>query len=477
MSMNLYLENIDDTICAITTPFGIGGISVIRVSGTDAVKIVDRIFVSVNCKECWYEHDRKAILGNIFDENKDFIDEVICTVFYAPKSFTGENTVEISCHGSLFIQQEILRLLINNGCRMATNGEFSKRAFFNGKLDLSQAESIADIISCESKAQHKIAMNQLKGNYSRELNNLRDQMLSFATLIELELDFSEEDVEFANRDSLKKLINDIENKIKLLTDSFKKGNSIKKGVPTAIVGVTNVGKSTILNRLIGEDKAIVSNIPGTTRDIIEDTLNINGILYRFIDTAGLRKTEDEIESLGIKKSFEVMQKAELLIIVASVESIDSEDCNNYYKKIIRESDIENKIIVINKVDINSECIDFRIKQFIDNISCGVDIPFICISAKNDSSIDPLKNIIDMTYKNNLRSNSDIVVSNARHYNLLCDASNAIEKINISLDENTSSELLAQDMRLCINYIGEITGQAITSDNILHNIFKNFCIGK
>ena len=360
---------------------------------------------------------------------------------------------------------------------MATNGEFSKRAFFNGKLDLSQAESIADIISCESKAQHKIAMNQLKGNYSRELNNLRDQMLSFATLIELELDFSEEDVEFANRDSLKKLINDIENKIKLLTDSFKEGNSIKKGVPTAIVGVTNVGKSTILNRLIGEDKAIVSNIPGTTRDIIEDTLNINGILYRFIDTAGLRKTEDEIESLGIKKSFEVMQKAELLIIVASVESIDSEDCNNYYKKIIRESDIENKIIVINKVDINSECIDFRIKQFIDNISCGVDIPFICISAKNDSSIDPLKNIIDMTYKNNLRSNSDIVVSNARHYHLLCDASNAIEKINISLDENTSSELLAQDMRLCINYIGEITGQAITSDNILHNIFQNFCIGK
>lgn len=475
--MSLYFKNIDDTICAIATPFGIGGIAIIRVSGNDAMKIVDKIFAPLHNKDIWYKCDRKAILGNIFDENKDFIDEVICTVFYAPKSFTGENTVEISCHGSMFIQQEILRLLINNGCRMATNGEFSKRAFFNGKLDLSQAESIADIISSESKSQHRIAMSQLKGSYSKELNNIRDQMLSFATLIELELDFSEEDVEFANRESLQELINNIEKKVRGLTDSFKEGNSIKKGVSTAIVGVTNVGKSTILNRLIGEEKAIVSNIHGTTRDTIEDTVNIDGILYRFIDTAGLRKTDDEIESLGIKKSFDAIHKAELLIIVVDVNSISSEECIDNYTDIVQKSDVKNKIIVINKVDDKSDKYDVIIRKFINIISSDINIPFVCISAKNDDSIEPLKKLINKTYKDNLISNNDIIVSNARHYNLLCCALDAIKKINTSLNNGISTELLAQDMRVCIDYIGEITGQTITSENILHNIFRNFCIGK
>lgn len=476
--MNLYYtENIDNTICAIATPFGMGGIAVIRVSGNNAVDIVDKIFTpAYNKKDCWQKNERKSILGNISDENGDFIDEVVCTIFYAPKSFTGENTVEISCHGSTFIQQEILRLLINNGCRMATNGEFSKRAFFNNKLDLSQAESIADVIASESKSQHMMAMNQLKGNYSKELDKLREQMLSFATLIELELDFSEEDVEFANRDSLKTLLNSIDGRIKSLTDSFREGNSIKKGVATAIVGSTNVGKSTILNRLIGENKAIVSDIHGTTRDTIEDIINIDGVLFRFIDTAGLRETNDQIEYLGIKKSFETIDKAELVIVVIDVLSIDNEESIDNYRDIITKAENKNKIIIINKIDKKSDSNDTDIQTFIKKISDDY-IPFICISAEKDDSIDPLKALINKTYKDNIASNNDIIVSNARHYNLLCNASKAIQDIKASLEENISSELLAQDMRICIDYIGEITGKTITSDNILHNIFKNFCIGK
>ncbi len=459
-----------ETIVALATPSGAGAIAVIRLSGKDAVSIASQVFQSVSGKDLSQQKTHTIHLGHIVDEGKTY-DQVLVSIFKGPNSYTGENVVEISCHGSTFIQQQIIQLLLRKGAKMAQAGEFTLRAFLNGKLDLSQAEAVADLIASDNEASHQIAMQQMRGGFSNEIAKLREELLNFASLIELELDFSEEDVEFADRTAFHELLNRIEFVLKRLIDSFAVGNVIKNGIPVAIVGEPNVGKSTLLNALLNEERAIVSDIAGTTRDTIEDELVINGIGFRFIDTAGIRDTQDHVESIGIKKTFEKIEQAQVVLFL-----VDSFDLNatNLEKLKIEIEKIKNKYpqkaltIIGNKADkLNDD-----VKQLIEN-----EIPNILfLSAKQNIGVDELKNTLLSFVNTGALRNNETIVTNTRHYDSLLKALEEVQKVKWGLDAGISSDLMAIDIRSALYYFGEITGE-VTNDELLGNIFANFCIGK
>ncbi len=445
-----------DTICALATPAG-GAIGVIRLSGKDSIEIANNIF-SRDIKEA---KANNVIYGYITSNDGTIIDDVLLTIFRAPHSYTGEDSVEISCHGSRFIISEILRLLIENGCRQALPGEYTQRAYLNGKLDLSQAEAVADLIASTNQATHKLAMSQLRGNFSSELANLREQLLHITSLLELELDFSEEDVTFADRQQLLTLAESIHNHISKLALSFRTGQAIKQGISVAIVGNTNVGKSSLLNCLVGENRAIVSDIHGTTRDTIEEVININGIAFRLIDTAGLRTTADEIEQIGIERTQQKIQ--EVSIVVWMNDTIPSSDS-------IAEMEEHTKgkhlIKVLNKCDLIPE-------PLANNASSD----FLRISAKQSIGIDTLKESIYSAANLPSFTQNDVIVTSARHYDSLLKADQDILRVIDSLNLQLSGDLISEDLRLCIDHLSDIVGGTIQTDEVLGSIFSHFCIGK
>jgi len=466
----------NDTIIALATPSGSGAIAVIRLSGKDAISTGSTFFKSISGKSLSKAKSYTVHLGHIVDEPR-VIDEVLVTIFKNPKSYTGEDVVEISCHGSLYIQQEIIQLFLRNGCRMANAGEFTLRAFLNGKLDLSQAEAVADLIASDSEASHKVAIQQMRGGFSNEIKLLRDELLNFASLIELELDFAEEDVEFANRDEFYKLINKIINVLKRLIDSFAVGNVIKNGIPVAIVGEPNVGKSTLLNALLNEERAIVSEIAGTTRDTIEDEISIGGMAFRFIDTAGIRETEDIIESIGIKKTFEKIEQAQVvLFLVSSVQlavgSQSLQPFNVEIEKIKNRFPQKQLIVILNKIDQISDSQLFDLTIALKPHTSHL----IPISAKTGFGVEQLINTLLNLINTGALRNNETIVTNTRHYDALLKAFEEIQKVKYGLDSGLSGDLLAIDIRQALYHFGEITGE-ITNDDLLGNIFANFCIGK
>lgn len=465
----------NDTIVALATPSGSGAISIIRLSGADAISIADRHFKSVKTNKSLGKQKTHTIhLGHIVDATK-IIDEVLVSVFKNPNSYTGEDIIEISCHGSSYIQQEIIQLFLRNGCRMATAGEFTLRAFLNGKLDLSQAEAVADLISSDNAASHQIAMQQMRGGFSSEIAKLREELLNFASLIELELDFAEEDVEFADRTQFKQLIERITFVLKRLIDSFAVGNVIKNGIPIAIVGEPNVGKSTLLNALLNEDRAIVSEIAGTTRDTIEDEISIGGIGFRFIDTAGIRETKDIVESIGIKKTFEKIEQAQVVVYLSPLTPkgglLDEENISLVkldIERIKNQFPLKPLIVIGNKKDLLSESDIAMIQNQIPNI--------LLISAKEKIGIDDLTNQLLSFVNTGALRNNETIVTNSRHYDALNKAFEEIQKVKHGLESDLSGDLLAIDIRQALYHFGEITGE-ITNDDLLGNIFANFCIGK
>lgn len=461
-----------DSIVALATPSGAGAIAVIRVSGDDAIQIGSTVFQSVRKKELLLQKSHTLHLGHIIDEGKT-LDEVLVSVFKGPNSYTGENTIEISCHGSTYIQQQIIQLLLRKGCRMASAGEFTLRAFLNGKLDLSQAEAVADLISSDNEASHQIAMQQMRGGFSNEIARLREELLNFASLIELELDFAEEDVEFADRTQFHELLNRIEFVLKRLIDSFAVGNVIKNGIPVAIVGEPNVGKSTLLNALLNEERAIVSEIAGTTRDTIEDELVIGGMGFRFIDTAGIRHTHDVVESIGIRKTFEKIEQAQVVVfLIDSTQlTLNNENLKAMQlelEKIKNQFPLKPLIVIGNKADkLNSAEIK-NIKFQIPEI--------LLISAKEKSGIEDLKNQLLSFVNTGALRNNETIVTNTRHYDSLLKALEEVQKVKYGLQTNLSSDLMAIDIKEALYQFGMITGQ-VTNDELLGNIFANFCIGK
>ncbi len=465
------------TICAISTPAGMGAIAVIRLSGDKAIDICDSVFKSpVKGKTLKEQPANTTHFGTIINGEK-IIDEVVVAVFKTPHSFTGEDIVEISCHGATYIQQQILELLIKNGSRMALPGEFTQRAFLNGKMDLSQAEAVADLIASQSEAARKVALQQMRGGFSSELISLRNELLQFISLIELELDFSEEDVEFADRTQLKGIVDKISEMLSKLTKSFSLGNAIKNGIPVAIVGHTNAGKSTLLNTLLNEERALVSDIHGTTRDSIEDTINIEGITFRFIDTAGIRTTSNEIENLGIERTYSKLRKATLVMLLLDVNDPDDKihSAINSVKKRMDNS-IQKLIVVINKIDLLDEkdvSNRFTRKEFRELTGTDAIVP---ISAKHNRDVEKLTNELLKTINTSALDNNEVIVTNVRHYEALKKSLEAILRIADGLESGISGDLLAQDIREVLYYLGEITGN-ISTDEILGNIFKNFCIGK
>lgn len=460
---------LDTTICAISTAPGVGGIAVIRVSGKQAICLSDKIFKAK--KSLLEQSSDMAVFGRIVDSEAKVIDEVIVTVFRAPHSFTGEDVVEISCHGSLYIQQEIVRLLLAQGCVMAGPGEFTQRAFLNGKMDLSQAEAVADLIASTSAASHRVAINQMRGGFSSELALLRDKLLEFTSLIELELDFGEEDVVFADRSRLKSLSQVIDAKIDSLSKSFSAGNAIKNGVPVAIVGETNAGKSTLLNVLLNEERAIVSDIHGTTRDLVEDTSVLSGIMFRFIDTAGIRETDDDIEKLGIKRSYKAIEQASIVIWMIDATQVN-EHIDWMAERIIPRAQGKKLLLVFNKVDKVSE----SEKNVLENLFLNVEAQSIFISAKYKQNISELiKLIVESAHLPEI-SSEDVIVTNLRHYEALCKALEAIRRVQDGLDSKLSGDLLSRDLHDCLDALGSIIDE-ISSEEVLHSIFKNFCIGK
>lgn len=462
----------NDTICAISTAPGVGGIAVVRVSGAEACTVCNRIFRASKTDFSVETMAANTVqFGRVVDGER-VVDEVVLTLFRAPHSFTGENVVEISCHGSIFVQQEIVKLLIANGCRMATAGEFTQRAFVNGKIDLSQAEAVADLIAAKNRAAHKLAINQMRGGFSHELAALRQKLLTFTSLIELELDFADhEELEFADRTQLHQLSDEIEQKIRRLTDSFSVGNAIKNGIPVAIVGATNAGKSTLLNALVGDERAIVSDIHGTTRDIIEDSVVIDGVQFRFIDTAGLRETSDTIESLGIERSFRAIERSNIVLFLIDGTRIAEID-REMVQKIAEKSKNKTLILVFNKIDQLSEN---QLKE-ISKILQVADSERVMISAKCRKNLDVLQNMIFRAAQLPEIGENDVTVTNLRHFEALTHAHEAILRVIEGLNHGLSGDFLSQDLRECLNYLGEITGQ-ITTDEVLGNIFRHFCIGK
>jgi len=460
----------NNIIAAISTPAGIGGIAIIRLSGNGCIELVDAVFKSFKAKKLAEAKAYTVHFGSIIKENV-VLDDVLVSVFRNPHSFTGEDIIEISCHGSIYIQQNILQLLISKGASLAQPGEFTQRAFLNGKMDLSQAESVADLIASSSAATHRLAMNQMRGGFSNKLIKLRTELLNFTSLIELELDFSEEDVEFANRDHLKEAAHQIESHIKKLADSFSIGNAVKSGIPVAIIGETNAGKSTLLNLLLHEEKAIVSDIHGTTRDVIEDTINIQGLTFRLIDTAGIRDTHDEIESLGIERTFKKIDQANIVLWVADCETIN-EHIEELSQKILPVVGDRKLVLVFNKVDIiSAERKAEKEKLLLDKIPERV-----FISAKYEQGTNQLEDLLVKTANIPEISEQDIIVTNVRHYEALQNALTAIKRVSEGLELKISGDFLSQDIRECMYYLGEITGQ-ISTDEILGNIFSKFCIGK
>ncbi|MBI9052805.1 MAG: tRNA uridine-5-carboxymethylaminomethyl(34) synthesis GTPase MnmE [Bacteroidales bacterium] len=459
----------NDIICAISTAQGNGAIAVVRLSGNESIALCDKVFKSPTNKRLIDQEANTLHFGILYDGIK-IIDEVVVSIFKNPRSYTGEDIVEISCHGSVFIQQQILQLLTKNGARLAKPGEFTLRAFINGKMDLSQAEAVADLIASSSASSHKVAMQQMRGGFSSEIANLRDRLLHFISLLELELDFSEEDVEFADRKQLNELLTNIQTLIHKLIKSFDLGNVIKNGVPVAIVGHTNVGKSTLLNKILNEEKAIVSEIAGTTRDVIEDVINIEGVSFRFIDTAGIRETSDTIETIGIERTFERISKASivLLLVDASEGKGNIEKAIKTVKEKLGQAD-KKLIVVINKIDKSTE--EFDIKHLLH----AEDIQ-LKISAKTGENIDQLiKELLSVVNLSAL-DQDDVIVTNARHFEALESASIALQRSIDGVNTGISGDFLAQDIRETLHYLGEITGE-ITTDEVLGNIFKNFCIGK
>lgn len=460
----------NDTIVALATASGSGAIAVIRLSGKDAISKVDANFKSVKPSKYLVNQKSHTIhLGHVVDD-KRVLDEVLVSVFKNPNSYTGENVVEISCHGSQYIQQEIIQLFLQNGCRMATAGEFTLRAFLNGKLDLSQAEAVADLISSDNEASHQIAMQQMRGGFSSEIAKLREELMNFASLIELELDFAEEDVEFANRSQFKDLVNRISFVLKRLIDSFAVGNVIKNGIPVAIVGEPNVGKSTLLNAILNEERAIVSDIAGTTRDTIEDEISIGGIGFRFIDTAGIRETKDVVESIGIKKTFEKMDQAQVVVLLFSAEKFttDSKRLKLEIEKIKNRFPQKPLIIIANKIDTLQEVDLNNLKSEFKNLHL--------LSAKTGDGIDALKEKLTGFVNTGALRNNQTIVTNTRHYDSLLRALEEINKVKSGLEIGLSGDLMAIDIRQALYHFGEITGE-ITTDDLLGNIFANFCIGK
>lgn len=466
--------NKEETICAIATGRG-GALGIIRVSGPNAIINTDKIFIPAD-KTHKLLSERKAYTisyGHITNKDGEIIDEVLVSLFRAPHSYTGENCTEISCHGSEYILKQIMQMLIDNGCCAANPGEFTQRAFLNGKMDLSQAEAVADLIASSSKATHRIAMNQMRGNFSHELRTLRDKLLHLTSLIELELDFSDhEDLEFADRKELKETSLQISTVISKLINSFSLGNAIKNGIPVAIIGETNAGKSTLLNTLSGDDRAIVSDIDGTTRDVIEDTININGTTFRFIDTAGIRETHDTIEAMGIERSFKALNKAEIVILMYDLQRKDN--FLDFYEKIHQHLINKQVILAMNKCDIVPES-DIKIPEII-KISSNIHWHTITISAKSGTNIEQLRNMLSELSCIPETSNNDIIITNVRHYEALTKALNAINHVEYGLTTSLTGDLIAQDLRECLFHLNDILGE-VTTDEILHNIFKHFCIGK
>jgi len=469
-----YSMNQNSTICAISTPPGKGAIAVIRISGKETYNICEKIFKPSKKEKIISKEKPYTIHHGFIHKNNEVIDEVLISLFKAPHSFTGEDMIEISCHGSPYIQQQIMQILIEEGAQLAKPGEFSLRAFLNGKIDLSQAEAIADLIASTNKAMHDTAIKQMRGHFSSELKKLRDKLLNFISLIELELDFSEEDVEFADRSQLKTIVNEIKSIIDNLLQSFEYGNVLKNGIQVAIIGKPNVGKSTLLNAILKEEKAIVSEIAGTTRDAIEDVIIIDGIQFRFIDTAGLRETDDMIESLGIKVTHEKITKAKIILWLA-----DAEDCLAEINKGINDikillNDTQRLFVLINKIDkYTGEQINAKFGE-IKFSGLNKNDRIIKISAKKHINFDVLyKELINSVLPEH---QPDIIINNIRHYEALKFAADALTRVNEGLNQKLPNDLLAQDIRETLHYLGEITGE-ITTDEILGNIFKNFCIGK
>ncbi len=461
--------NNNDTICAIASGQGKAAIAVVRVSGKDAIMTVGKIFTSANKQKILTEQKTATTHFGYITDKEIIVDEVIVSIYKAPYSYTGENSVEISCHASSYIQQKILQLLINNGVRPAMPGEFTQRAFMNGKMDLSQAEAVADLIASSSMASHKIAMQQMRGGFSNEINNLREQLLHFISLIELELDFSEEDVEFADRKALTALINKIDEHITQLENSFQLGNAIKNGIPVAIIGKPNVGKSTLLNALLNEEKAIVSDIEGTTRDTIEDVVTISGFTFRFIDTAGLRQTTDTIETIGIERTLQKVEKSDIVLYMTDIENITKNEMQYNLQEIMSKYPNKKYITVINKIDYAEND-----KIVLPDTFNGSDKVFI--SAKKRQNINKLTDLLVQSLEYNMTEDDNVIISNIRHYEALKHASNAVQRVKSGLSTGISSDFIAQDIREVMHYLGEITGK-ISTDDVLGNIFKNFCIGK
>jgi tRNA modification GTPase len=450
---------LQETIVALATPSGVGAIAVIRVSGSETFPIVNKLFKGKNLEK---QPSHTIHFGTIRD-GEMIVDEVLVSLFKAPSSYTREDTIEISCHGSDFIIQKILRLIIREGARLATPGEFTQRAFLNGQLDLAQAEAVADLIASDSEASHQTAINQIRGGFSKQIAQLRESLIHFASMIELELDFGEEDVEFADRDDLRQLIFQIQKVLVPLIESFKMGNVIKNGVPTVIVGKPNAGKSTLLNRLLNEEKAIVSDIAGTTRDVIEDELFIEGIRFRLIDTAGLRKATDTIEAIGVERTMQQMEKASLIVYLF--------DASEILLSVIGEQLLDFNapyLLVGNKVDKLSPEKKIEFEKVYPEI--------IWISASNDMNISQLKNILVQKVKTKEIKSGDTVVTNLRHYQHLTQTNEALENVLEGLSQSITGDFLAQDIRFALHHLGEITG-TITTDDLLKNIFGKFCIGK
>lgn len=458
-----------DTICAIATAQG-GAIGCIRVSGPEAIEITSCIFTpAATNRELGDSKPYTLTFGRIYD-GSEVIDEVLVSLFRAPHSYTGENSTEITCHGSAYILQKVLQLLIKNGCRMAAPGEYTQRAFLNGKMDLSQAEAVADLIASSSAATHRLAMSQMRGGFSKELATLRDQLLHFTSLIELELDFSDhEELEFADRSELCQLANNIEKVIARLVNSFNVGNAIKNGVPVAIIGETNAGKSTLLNVLLNEDKAIVSDIHGTTRDIIEDTVNIGGITFRFIDTAGIRETSDTIESLGIERTFQKLDQAEIVLWMIDATNAQAQ-ITQLAGQLLPRCERKQLILVYNKADLVDNIQNSIPDNFPDNVQS------ITLSAKKREHIEELQRMLITSAHLPTITQNDVIVTNVRHYEALNNALEAIHRVQEGLTNNISGDFISQDIRECIFHLSDIAGE-VTNYMVLQNIFQHFCIGK
>ena len=466
---NLKNLNNGDTICALSTPPGVGAIAVIRVSGDKTFEICDKIFHPQNKKVKLETSESHKIYFGVIKDEDNILDEVLISVFKNPHSYTGEDSVEISCHGSEFIQQKIIELLIKQGIRLAEPGEFTLRAFLNGKFDLSQAEAVADLIASHSKTSHELALKQMRGGFSDKIKELRKQLINFSSLIELELDFSEEDVEFADREKLSELLHELKTEVNALIDSFSIGNVLKKGIPVAIIGKANVGKSTLLNAILNEEKAIVSEIPGTTRDFIEDTISIKGVSFRFIDTAGLREARDKIETIGIERTHQQINQAKIILYVCDISKCTSKNIHEIVDEFSEYIKDKSKrfILIGNKID--------KLVEMPKGVKDLFDLETIFISAKRKENINAISESLMRSINTELMDNTTII-SNSRHFEMLSRVKEAITNIENGLLNDIPTDLLTTDIRDALHYLGEITGE-ITTNEILGNIFGKFCIGK